>query len=540
MVKLREKSKSVIGKLVLSFRRKLTLNTLFVLIISLALFVFAIYFKNIIGVWIYNEVGFNYSYTFVNADGVSSLWHFETYLDSQIYYELFTISFIFDGWNPYIRSSGLLDNYLYGPIFLYGEVIFYFLAYLFLPGSTRENIAHEGIKWNALVFDALSVVMLYILITNLNAFRKRRVTKHVVGLLGGIGFAFIPINLFYIDAYFLNIPQMTFFTLLTFHQFMNEKYILSSISLSIAWLTKQIPLFFLIPMFFMLIRKKNIRFALKKFLIPHVLTCFVLSIPWLFITPLLYVGRIIGAGRPLWYISLEHEAWGHGTSLAHSFYYLNCQTFSQILLYLNIAMIPFLAVFFMGTLMSHFNGEEILSDEFNFYIYMNWFVIILHTFLSRGVFKYYDAFLNPFMILSALLVINKVISLIGNESKKSNDTKSSLKDNYKTNSKIGKSKYDNLLYAVVLIVSFVLSIACLYSIDWWLMIIIRYMHPLLLLGLTIVASFMIPLPFYKSLFEKNNYKKFGSDIKQTFVICFRKIDEIFEKVVKKRKKREIT
>ncbi len=534
MTKLREKSKSFIEKFVDNFKKKLTLNTLLVCVISLALFGFVVYFKNILGSRIFNAVGINYSYTYTNPEGISSTWHFETYLDSEIYYELFTLSFLFEGWNPYVRSEDLLDNYMYGPLFLYGEVIFYFLAALFLPGSSRETIAHEGVKWNALVFDTLSVVLLYILIINLKNFKERKATKHFVGLFGAIGFAFIPTNLFYVDAYFLNIPQMTFFTLLTFYFFMKEKYMLSSLFLAFAWMSKQIPLFLLLPMFFMLIRKKSVRFALKKFLIPHVIICFFLSIPWLFITPLLYIGMILGAGRPLWYISVEQEARCHGTTLAHSFYYINNKALAYIFLYLNIAMIPFLIAFLMGTFMSHFKGKELISDEFNFYIFMNWFLIILHTFLSRGVFKYYDAFLNPFMIIASLLVIDKILSLI-REKKCENDSAVPYQEEDITieQSERNKTKQE-ILFQSFLLTSFLVSIACLYGINWWFMIIIRFMHPMLLLGLAIVTSVTMPLFLYKSLFAKGNYRQLGKDIKQIFIISFQKLKKIFGKLIKKK------
>ncbi|MHA1690486.1 MAG: hypothetical protein ACTSU7_02500 [Candidatus Heimdallarchaeaceae archaeon] len=539
MTQLREKSKFFMEKFIDNFKKKLTLNTLIVCVISLALFGFVIYFKNILGRRIFNEVGINYSYIYTNPEGISSTWHFETYLDSVYYYELFTLSFIFDGWNPYARSEGLLDNYMYGPVFLYGEVIFYFITRLFLPGSTREIIAHEGVKWNALVFDTLSVVMLYILIINLRSFRERKITKHMIGLFGAIGFAFIPVNLYYVDAYFLNIPQMTFFTLVTLHLFMKEKYVLSSMFLALAWLSKQIPLFLLIPMFFMLSRKKNISFALKKFLIPHIIVSFILSIPWLFITPFLYIGRIIGAGRPLWYISLGEEALVHGTTLAHSFYYLNCTTLANITLYLNIAMIPFLAVFLMGTFISHFKGKELLKNEFDFYIYMNWFILLLHTFLSRGVFKYYDAYLNPFMIIASLLITDKLVTLVKLRTSNTTNQESVKKGNTSTISAKEKNNSNGLLFEIMLVVSFLISIAGLYGINWWLMITIRYMHPVILLGLAILASFTLPLSIYKSLIVRTNYKMFGRDIKEIFVICFKKIKHVLSKSQEEKKEENI-
>lgn len=198
-------------------------------------------------------------------------------------------------------------------------------------------------------------------------------------------------------------------------------------------------------------------------------------------------------------------------------------------------MIPFLIVFLMGTFMSHFKGKEIISDEFNFYIFMNWFLIILHTFLSRGVFKYYDAFLSPFMIIASLLTINKIISLI-KEKNRENDSYLSYQEEDITieQSERNKTKQE-ILFQGFLLSSFLVSIACLYGINWWLMIIIRFMHPMLLLGLTIVTSITMPVFLYKSLFAKENYKHLGNDITQIFVVSFQKIKKIFGKLMKKTK-----
>ncbi|MHA2256253.1 MAG: hypothetical protein ACXAAM_09280 [Candidatus Heimdallarchaeaceae archaeon] len=343
------------------------------IVIFIGLFILAVYLKHILGDWISSEVGTSFYHTLQDSQGTSVTWYFENYNDAEYYYESYLENFRYNGWNPYapplpFNSEDKLDFYLYGPFLIYGFVFISLFVELFNPGASLDFLIPASIKWTAIVFDALSVAMIYLIIIGLKTFKSKRIFAHSAGISGALVYIFMPMNLLYIDASYLNIPQMTFFTLLALYLFLKEKYVFSSIVFSIAWLSKQMPLFSIIPLFFILGKKTKLSFALKRFLIPFILSTFIFSIPWIFLNPFKYSIRIIGAGRSLWYATLAAEGNKRGVTLAHSLLYGNANFLSKVYVYLNVAMIPFLIFYIYSIFVSHFNGKNIAEDETNFYV----------------------------------------------------------------------------------------------------------------------------------------------------------------------------
>ena len=353
-----------INKNVLFGFYKLNIRIPLIIIIFLGLFIFAMYMKSLLGDWINSEVGTSFYYTFQNHQGSDVIWYLENYGDASYSYEPYLENFRYNNWNPYspplpFDSEDKLDFYLYGPFLVYGFVFVSLFVELFNKGAPLDFLIPASIKWTAIAFDALSVAMIYLIIVGLKTFKNKKYPKHLIGIVGAIAYIFMPINLFYIDASYLNIPQMTFFTLLAFYLFLKEKYIASSVIFSVAWLSKQMPLFSIIPLFFILGRKTHFSFALKKFLLPFILSTLVFSIPWIFLNPFKYSIRIIGAGRSLWYATLAEEGNKHGVTLAHSLLYGNADFLSKIYVYINIAMVPFLFFYIYSIFIAHFNGKNI-------------------------------------------------------------------------------------------------------------------------------------------------------------------------------------
>ncbi len=509
MVELREKENGATPRLEY-FRNKLSKEFFIISIFSIVILVTAILIKINISDWIYSNVGSNFNYTLVEPINGRSTWYFEIYVDADYYYESYLDAFR-SGWNPYKRYTNELDFYVYGPVFIYGLYFTSLLVQLFNPGMPNNILIEESVKWTAINFDALSAVMVYLIIINFKFMRDRKIYKHVLGLIGTFAFIFMPFNLFYIDAYYLNIPQMTFFTLVTFFLIMKKKYRLSAYSLTLAWLTKQMPLFLVIPIFSMIWKEHNLKTAVRRFLRPFLLSTLLLSVPWIFITPILYIGRILAAGRSLWYVTLDSVGNGHGTTLAHSFLYWGAEDLANFYVQINTFMIPFIVFYGFALFIGHFNGKKLADNEKVFTYYITWVVLISHTFISRGLFKYYNAFYTPFFILSIIAIANsitnKVENYIGN--RKSEKISSEYDD--------GNSRdFWNFGIKAIEILSILLLTLGIYYYSWIIMTSIRFLHPFFLFLLTFGISFLIPWGYYRELGTKNKYRELIQDFKDFF------------------------
>ncbi len=518
------------------------IDTLLTILISLSILAIAIYSTSKIANWIHGYIGqpfesHHFNYTFTNPSDIteSRIWYFEIYGDASYYYTAYLDAFI-DWWNPYKRYEGPLDYYLYGPMFIYGLYFTYLLVSLFNPLASRELLVNNAIKWTAINFEALSAVMIYLIILNFPLFKKTKVKKHLFGILGAFACVFMPMNLLYIDSYYLNTPQMTFFTLLTLFLFLKKRYKLSAYSLTIAWLTKQIPLFFLIPLFSYIWKTYDLRKAFKEFLRPFLVSFLIFSIPWILITPHLYIGRIFAAGRSLWYVDNSAAALKHGVTFANTILYLGSQRLATFYIWINIPMIPFLLFYGLGLFVGHFNAKKIGHNDSVFIYYITWLLLIVHTFISRGIFKYYDPFLNPFLVLSSVFFIeNNIQEMRKIQTKNPSKVKPVLESS--------EPLFNKIFWTIVSFIWIVILIGFIYGINWLIMITIRFLHPVFLLGLIFLLSPLIPSDFYRAVFKKESYKGLKEDFKEffryikiSFKRFFKRLKNLFKRI-KSNKKR---
>ncbi len=517
MAELREEERKTAFKLDFFIGSKLSKEFFLISIFSIIIFISAILIKLNISEWIYSNVGPSFNHTLSQPINGRLTWYFEVYVDADYYYESYLEAFR-SGWNPYLRYTDELDFYVYGPVFIYGLYFTSLLVQLFNPAMPNNVLIEESVKWTAINFDALSVVMVYLIIINFSFTKERKIYKHILGFIGAFAFIFMPFNLFYVDSYYLNIPQMTFFTLVTFFLFMKKKYKLSAYSLTLAWLTKQMPLFLVIPLFSMIWKKHDLKTAVRKFLLPFLISTFLLSIPWIFISPVLYIGRILAAGRSLWYVTLDPIGNGHGTTLAHSFLYWGADGLANFYVKINTPMIPFLVIYVFSLFIGHFNGKKLANEEKVFTFYITWVILITHTFISRGLFKYYDAFYTPFFILSIVAIANSLTEKLENYIKKKK-----IEDEVTKESEEKSKDYLNFGINAMEILSILLITLGIYYYSWIIMIEIRFLHPFFLLILTLTTSFLIPWRYYKELGNKTNYKELVQDFKDFFKPSFTSI-----------------
>ncbi|MCE7741751.1 MAG: hypothetical protein GOP50_04775 [Candidatus Heimdallarchaeota archaeon] len=529
------KQRKLFPKKFRKIRSIFTPNILIIIVLSALLFIFALYFTTEIASWIQSYIGpfddlLYFDYTWTNPSDESVTWYFEVYRDASYYYTEFLDAFI-DWWNPYGRYEGTpLDYYLYGPMFIYGLYFTFLLLNLSYPGASRAFLVNSAVKWTAVNFEGLSAVMIYLIIINFSSLKDTKVKRHILGLIGAIAYVFMPINLLYVDAYYFNIPQMTFFTLLTLFLFMKKKYKLSAYSLTIAWLTKQMPLFMLIPLFSYIWKKYDIKKAFKEFLRPFLVSFLIFSIPWIFLTPHLYIGRIFAAGRPLWYVDNTAASLKHGVTFANTILYWGAEGLANFYMWVSIPMLPFILFYGFGLFLGHFNAKKLSSDDSTFIYYITWIFFIVHVFISRGIYKYYNAFLNPFLVITSVILItnsiNKFQACLLRRKKGTNEEVNTS----------SKTMFQQFLWLTLTILLLLVLIAAIYAYNWSLMITIRYLHPAFLLGVVILISPLIPVSYYKAVFKKENYKNLKEDFKEFFkyiktstISFYRRIKGLFKK-----------
>jgi hypothetical protein len=503
-------------------REKLN-SFLLVAVISIVIFILSLYFKNLVSEWYWRNHGHGFYWTRYDGSTIISTWYIEAYSDASYYYEPYLSSFRYDNWNPYAGGDGPLNGYAYGPMFIYGLYFISIFMGLFNPGMEKDLVVTESIKWTHITFDALSVVLIYIIIISLKSFKDQREKKHILGVFGSLVFLFMPINLLYVDSIFLNTPQMTFFTLLSFFLFLREKYRLSAFILTIAWLSKQMPLFLVIPWFFIIWKKKSLKEALVDFIAIFLVTTLIISIPWLFLSPKDYVWRVFGPGKPLSTVDFDHLS--YTVSLAHSFLLFGSAGFANFYSTINKYMIPFVVFYLLIVLFAYFNGEKIGNDESQFTIFTTWIIINTHLFISRGVYKYYNAFITPFVVISFLVFSNQQASKIMKKLEEKKESKSN-----KSKEKIYQ-KFPQIVQFSLLIFLFVSLNSLFYYYNLVLIVKSRFLHPFLLLVLFLVISIFLSPNIYKSLIKKENYKMIIKDLKgifQDIEAIFKKMNETFK------------
>ena len=488
--------------------REKLISLLIIAAISIILFALSLYFKNLVSEWYWRNHGTGFYWTRYDGTTEIATWYIEAYSDASYYYEPYLSSFRYDNWNPYAGGEGPLNGYAYGPMFIYSIYFVSIFIGLLNPGMETDLLVAESVKWTHITFDALSVVVLYIIIISLKSFKDKKKIKHIIGIAGSFAFLFVPIKLLYVDSIYLNTPQMTFFTLLSFLMFLQEKYRISAFILSIAWLSKQMPLFVVIPWFFIIWKKKNLKEALVNFIVIFLITTLMLSIPWLFLSPRDYMWRVFGPGKPLAIVDFEHPS--NTVSLAHSFLFFGSEGLANFYAVINKYMIPFILFYLLIVLFAYFNGKKIGENENQFTIFTTWIIINTHLFISRGVYKYYNAFITPFVILSFLTFSEQQASRI-TESFKMRKSEEELE----TDKQIG-SKF-LMLRKYLLLSFFFLSFSSLFY--YYNVVLIakeRFLHPFLLLILFLIISVLLSPDIYRSLFKKESYKMIITDLKDIY------------------------
>lgn len=519
------------------------LKVLYSAIIAILLFIISISIKGCVSFWYWKNHGLGFYWTnptgFFGKVYTGDVWYLEAYVDSSYYYEPYLQAFRYENWNPYAGGLGPLNGYAYGPMFIFGMYFISLIISLLYPNMLIADLVPFSVKWTHIVFDSLSVLMVYFIVISLKNFKKYEIKRYYFGALAALIFACMPINLIYVDSLYLNTPQMTFFALLSLFLFMKDKYRIGAFILSVAWLSKQMPLFFVIPWFFIVWKKKDLKSAFMDFLLPFLFTTIIISLPWLILSPYGYVRRVFGPGRPLGGFdvatALSSANNGKTVTLAHSFLELGAEKLAIFYHTINSYMVPFVIFYLLAVMLAYFNGKEIGNNESYLIIITTWIAIGTHLFISRGVYKYYNAFLTPFVLLGVLVffddLAHKVVSMIPKLYRYEQQVRGYFKTKVLKKTEIKELKELKLeirtkqvIFYTFLVSMFLGSSALFYYFNHVLIANSRFLHPLYLLILLIVVSLFIHPSMYASLFKAESYKMIWVDLVYIYKECVRGIN----------------
>lgn len=472
------------------------------IIFCLLLFFVSMVIKNNISILL-NQRYSGFYWQGKNLKGEDVTWYVEAYVDAWYYYEPYLRSFKYQNWNPYAGGEGPLNGYAYGPLFIYGLYFTSLFIQLFNPNMALDVLLFESIKWTHILFDSLCVSVVYLIVINFDCLKYKKVVKHTTGLIASVLYIFMPFNIIYVNTLYLNIPQMTFFTLLAYLAFLKSKYRVSALFLTFAWLSKQMPLFLVIGWFMIIWKKESLKEAFVKFLVPFILTTLVFSIPWVLLTPYAYLRKILGPGRPVGVLANSPEYNGFTVTLANSFLHLEAEGLAKVYFNMNKYMVPFILSYLFILFMGYFNGKEIGHNEKISTIYTTLIVLVTHVFISRGIYKYYDAFISPFVLLSIIRLLNDSLAGI-------------LKRNEEKSSQVTLKVMYALIYSLFLLISTI----GFYCYSWIIIIKPRYVHPLYLLLLFVLFLLFVPSKMYASFKKKSKWKMIIDDLDYIFTsIC---------------------
>ena len=159
----------------------------------------------------------------------------------------------------------------YPPLFLYILAISSILPYFW------------SMALPLVVSDALAVIPVYLI--------GKHLTNEQRAFLASLLFALAPINLFYVDYVWLNPPLTTLFLLVSVYYLLEGRCNMSGITLALSIGFKQTSLLTLPVMLFFLAKRTSRKHTLKYFLIVTFI-CFALSLPYIFLSPRLYLFSI--------------------------------------------------------------------------------------------------------------------------------------------------------------------------------------------------------------------------------------------------------
>lgn len=314
---------------------------------------------------------------------------FEPYLDYLYYYRKFAEEFIYHGWLPYVSqtSDPILNSYLYPPLFLY---------LISIPTLFSSNLVFLPL----FLADITLPIVIYKVL--------KKTSNHMIAKWGFLAVALCPISVFYNGGFFLNTSLVTLFFILSLYFIYNRKFKGGIFMLGLAFLLKQIILFFMLPVLFYVILKSvennaKITSYIKQTIIYGgilIATLFIGSIPWVLIVPNDYLNTIfMGQGLTLnpefTYPQLTYPLTWYSFLIALGAPYWSL----YICGFLNFTLIGIISIEVLTIFLINYWYKRRTLTWIKFLDVLIYEVILVHLFLSRGIFKYYLTFIVPLAVL---------------------------------------------------------------------------------------------------------------------------------------------
>ena len=171
------------------------------------------------------------------------------------------------GYLPYVNFY-----YAYPPLFLYVLTAFSYL----------ESSAGAAVP--LVLADALTVVPVYLM--------ARRFLSQRPAFLASFVFAMAPLNLWYADYVWLNPPLTTLFLMVSLYFLLEGRLDLSALTLALSIGFKQTALI-AAPLILIFVWRTSSRKSALRYLLLVAAVCFAFSVPYLFMSPALYLESIL-------------------------------------------------------------------------------------------------------------------------------------------------------------------------------------------------------------------------------------------------------
>lgn len=310
----------------------------------------------------------------------------EPYSDYDYYYKLFARAFVSGLWIPYsgVVEHPWLGSYLYPPLFLY---------ILSIPAL----ISPELVFLPPFLADVGLPFLIYLFL---------REKSEQMASWGYFVTACCPFLIFYDGGLFLNTSLVLFALIVSLYFFNGEKYKSAVFTLALAFLIKQVILFFIPPLFCYTILKSSTgskKSYLKQFAIFGVIlvgTIGIGSLPWFLLSPTNYISAVFMGQAPTLTPDLQPR---HPTWPLHWYSFLIDLCAPTAIIYvvgfLTFTMLGLLLVELLSILLLIRWHREKVLDWVRIMDVTVFVAILSHFFLPRGVYKYYFTLHVPLIIL---------------------------------------------------------------------------------------------------------------------------------------------
>lgn len=341
----------------------------------------------------------------------------ECFSDFQVYYSLW-VPGLWDGtWYPYMTAEGPESSLVYTTIDLpwgewvisFGERIpqnYYFMTpvflYFLLPFG-HPLFPPQLMSIPLILTDTLTIIPLYLTIKELGKNDR-------LAFYGALLYLFSPLNIFYLGVVWLSTGPVVFLLMWSLYFLVHQNYRAANFCFALTVMTKQITLFFLLPFYIILLLKFDWKTVSKRF-IEFSIVCFILSLPYILLTPIDYVLHIWGPQPLPSTEGITQLPRGDMTvNFQHSLLALNFDSFFGGLFYqffvvlFNTYVLLLGSLFLVSAALVYYYRRDQLTELNICYVFCL-YGLTFHTFFVRGIYKYYLPLLTPLIIITGIFLL---------------------------------------------------------------------------------------------------------------------------------------